>query len=170
MSLIILLAFSKFDTSHSFYSTLIISGLVFGLVGDTFLMFPDNYFMRGLISFLIGHIIYSFAFYFYVDTHNLLIIILIPAVLILIITRVVKSIGKLKYPVLFYSSVLVLMLALAVNVFIIEMNYWILLGAILFFISDLVLAYNKFIRQIKFAHLYILSTYFCAQTLIALSV
>lgn len=93
-----------------------------------------------------------------------------PAVVILIISRVVKSIGKFKYPVLIYSCVLVLMLALAVNIFVSDLNYWIFFGAVLFFISDLVLAYNKFIRQIKFAHVFILSTYFCAQTLLALSI
>jgi len=45
-----------------------------------------------------------------------------------------------------------------------------LAGAILFVISDSVWATNRFVRRYKIAQALILSSYFCAQWLIALSV
>ena len=44
------------------------------------------------------------------------------------------------------------------------------LGISLFTISDTVLAYNKFVKPFKLAQILILSTYYIAQLLIALSV
>ena len=44
----------------------IFAGLLFGLFGDCFLMFvhlDSNFFILGLISFLIGHVLYITAFY-----------------------------------------------------------------------------------------------------------
>ncbi|MBT3542361.1 MAG: hypothetical protein HOK87_02700 [Flavobacteriaceae bacterium] len=60
-SLIILLAFRFRSASRSNYSNSIGIGLFFCLIGDVFLLFP-NFFVFGLGSFLIGHLLFIRAF------------------------------------------------------------------------------------------------------------
>src|SRR5512136_2921945 len=44
------------------YKTLILAGLVFSLVGDIALMFPDKLFVAGLVAFLAAQVLYILAF------------------------------------------------------------------------------------------------------------
>src|SRR5688572_18694162 len=50
-----------YGSDKSFYRSAILAGLVFSLIGDTFLINPKN-FVPGLISFLIAHLCYIAAF------------------------------------------------------------------------------------------------------------
>lgn len=53
-----------FSCSRHRYSRRILVGLIFCCIGDAFLVFPDDYFEIGMISFGIGHISYILAFGF----------------------------------------------------------------------------------------------------------
>ena len=44
------------------YKTLVLAGLVFSLLGDAALMFPDRLFTAGLVAFLAAQVLYIFAF------------------------------------------------------------------------------------------------------------
>ena len=62
MVLIIIIAVLAKKPPSSRYKYAIIGGLLFSLGGDIFLMLPVDLFIAGLISFLIAHLIYTYAF------------------------------------------------------------------------------------------------------------
>lgn len=159
----------------------IFAGLLFGLFGDSFLMFvhvDSNFFMFGLISFLIGHVLYITAFYIDYKWQTA---IEKKASLTALIIFGIFGIGfylylrpyldALNIPVMIYAFVISLMAVMAVNrkgrVNTISYNL-VFYGAILFLISDSILAYNKFVSPIRFSGLAIMSTYMVAQYLITI--
>ena len=156
------------------YKILIICGLIFSLIGDLFLIFPEKHFTKGLVSFLIGHLCYIFAFTVSSGLPKS-IWILIPIIIVGIIylVTILPHTGKLKIPVAIYITIIIVMGWFAIerytNLQTIGSLYG-TIGAIFFIISDAVLAYNKFKNQFYYAELIVLSSYFIAQWLIALSV
>ena len=158
----------------SLYFWLIAGGLVFCLIGDIFLMFPSNRFMEGLISFLIGHLFYVWAFISGSGvgaTLGLLLLFIAGGTLIYWI--LFPSLGKMKVPVSLYTIVILIMAWQAWERWISIVQIHALLaaiGAVLFLISDVLLAMNRFKKKFHHAHAFILSFYYVAQTLIALSV
>jgi uncharacterized membrane protein YhhN len=156
-----------------FYKYMILTGLVFSLAGDVFLMLPSDQFVAGLVAFLIAHLFYSAAFASEMSTligwH------LIPFVIygIVIYIILVPSLGKLKLPVLIYILVILMMAWLAWERLSQTGQSGALLasiGAVLFIISDTVLAIGRFRRAFKLSRALNLTTYFAAQSLIAGSV
>ena len=154
----------------------IFAGLVFGLFGDVFLMYDyvDPYFfMLGLTSFLIGHLLYISAFYLdykwapSIEKKYTRIAIGVFGVFCVAFYLFLRPyLGDMKIPVLIYAFVISLMAIMATNrksrVNTISFNL-IFYGAILFLISDSVLAYNKFVSPVRFAGIWIMATYMLAQ-------
>jgi len=157
----------------SLYKYAILAGLVFSLAGDVFLMLPSDRFIAGLVSFLIAHIFYIVAFTsgtgFSFSLLSLLPFAIYGAVMFSILA---PHTDKMKLPVLAYIVVILVMVwqacsrwgqtggSSALQAF---------LGAVLFVISDSVLALDRFRGKFKAARLLILVTYISAQWLIALS-
>jgi len=170
---IILIALqSKFPTS-SFYKYAIIAGLLFSLAGDIFLMLPRDRFIPGLVSFFVAHLFYIAAFIFESgqDLPNLS---AMPFVIygILMLRLLWPHLGKMRLPVLAYVLIILMMGWTATGRWIWTMkagSLFTFLGAILFIISDSMLAVDRFKGRFKGAQAYILTTYFAAQWLIALS-
>ena len=174
MVFIILLALQGERPDASLYKYAILAGLGFSLVGDIFLMLPLKRVIAGLASFLVAHLCYIVAFSAGI---RLGVSGFLPALFLLyvIIMFVVlfPHLGKMKLPVLVYELVIVMMAWRAVERWAQIGDTGALLalaGAILFVISDSVWATNQFVRRYKSAQALILSSYFCAQWLIALSV
>jgi uncharacterized membrane protein YhhN len=163
------------------FTNKIIAGLFFSLLGDVFLMFTqldEIYFMLGLGAFMIAHLFYIGAFY--VDCTNkievskryvLPIFLVFGFVCMTYYTVLRPYLGNMKFPVLFYSFAITLMAITA------ALRYgktntksfaWILLGALMFLLSDSILAYNKFVEHIEIGDLLIMITYMLAQFLIAI--
>jgi uncharacterized membrane protein YhhN len=156
------------------YKTFILAGLVFSLAGDVALLFPDKGFIAGLAAFLAAHIFYILAFK-PAPGRPLSAGILIPFVLygLLMFRTLAPSLGGLKFPVFIYTSAISVMAWLAAARFVYAGGMRPLLafaGAVLFLISDSVLAYDRFARKIGPAQIIILGTYFPAQLLISLSI
>lgn len=159
----------------------IFAGLFFGLLGDCFLMFVHvnpNFFILGLVSFLIGHILYITAFYLdYKWQPNIekkigwLALIGFGIFGIVFYLYLRSYLDTLKIPVMIYTFIILLMAVMAVNrkgrVNTKSFNL-IFYGAILFLISDSILAYNKFVLPIEFSGIAIMSTYMIAQYLITI--
>ncbi|HML24649.1 MAG TPA: lysoplasmalogenase [Aggregatilinea sp.] len=155
------------------YQTFILLGLAASLAGDVFLMFPAR-FTPGLAAFLTAHLFYIAAFTV-AGTGRASLWYAIPFVAYgaLILWRLWPSLGAMKIPVLAYVGVILIMAWQAAN-------RWLetrdaagalaLFGAYLFVASDSVLAVNRFRGPVKRAPFWVLSTYFAAQLLIALSV
>jgi len=174
MVFIILLVLQGARPDASLYKYAILAGLGFSLVGDIFLMLPLKRVIAGLASFLVAHLCYIVAFSAGI---RLGVSGFLPALFLLyvIIMFVVlfPHLGEMKLPVLVYELVIVMMAWRAVERWAQIGDTGALLalaGAILFVISDSVWATNRFVRRYKSAQALILSSYFCAQWLIALSV
>ena len=88
-----------------------------------------------------------------------------------IVKFLIPKLGGLKYPVLGYVLIISGMLFSALNM---DKQLgaisFIGIGAILFTISDTVLAFNKFYKKFNLAEPIILGTYFIAQLLFVLSI
>ncbi|MCB9210557.1 MAG: lysoplasmalogenase [Ignavibacteriales bacterium] len=172
---IIIFSILKTPNNSDNYKSLIIVGLFFSLLGDIFLMLKKkDLFIQGLASFLAAHISYIFAVSIGIGFFiNFLSLIIAVFFLILLFTIIISNSGKYKIPVTLYGFVITFLLWQSLNRFSLLENVsalFLLLGIILFTISDFILAYNKFVKKIKFAQFYILPTYYLAQILITYSI
>ena len=161
------------QATFPFYKYMIIIGLLFSLAGDVFLMLPSDRFLAGLVAFLIAHLFYIAAFLSEISalTWWPLVPLVIYGIVIYII--VASSLGKLKLPVLIYVVVILIMAWLAWERWSQTGQSGALLafvGAVLFVISDTILAINRFRGAFKPSRALNLTTYFAAQWLIASSV
>ena len=175
---IIVAALSIFipEKSNLNYTLAIILGLLFSVGGDIALMFKSKRaFMIGLVLFLIAHVVYSIVFTIYsgfvkADLTSALILILLA---IIVYLYLYSGLEKMKFPVLFYILIISFMMNRAISTFL--GNFFnnthailISIGAGLFYISDLILAVNKFRKPFK-CHRISLAFYYSGQLLIALS-
>jgi uncharacterized membrane protein YhhN len=173
MILIILIAWRTKNAVSEFYRYAIIIGLVCSLVGDIFLMLPGDRFIAGLISFLLAHLCYIAAFVFE-GAHTPGLLYGIPFLVYggVMLRVLLPGLGSMKAPVIVYMLVIILMAWQAFNRWMTtgqEGSALAFTGALLFVVSDSILAVNRFKRAFPSAQLYIMSTYFMAQWLIALS-
>lgn len=174
MALVIATALVARTPVPAAYKTLILAGLLFSLAGDIALMFPEKWFTAGLISFLVAHVFYILAFK-PGPGHPISAGTFIPFIIFgLLMFRILSpSLGPLKFPVLVYIAAITAMAGLAAARFVNRGGTRPLLafaGAVLFLVSDSVLAYDRFAKKLSPAQVIILGTYFPAQLLIALSI
>ena len=171
--LIILIAifFPAIDINYKIF---IVMGLFFSLFGDMFLIFPEKHFTKGLIAFLIGHICYIVAFTISTG-FQFTFWIFLPIIIVgmLYLQLIIKYTGKMTIPVIIYISIIIIMGWMAIerfNSLPTNGTFIAAAGAILFMISDATLALNKFRKPFFSAEIIILTTYFTAQWLLAVSV
>lgn len=161
-----------------------VAALFFSWIGDVVLMLPGgnkNYFLIGLISFLITHILYVFAFTQVRDRSLPAILkqkiwLLIPllAYLIGLISLVFPALDTdMRIPVAIYTSVIGTMVVFALNRFrrVSDRSFALVFGgAILFMISDSCIAVNKFLCHgtMPLAGVWIMGLYMAGQYLIVL--
>jgi uncharacterized membrane protein YhhN len=174
MVFIILIAVLKTKASPAFYAFAIIAGLVCSTAGDIFLMLPTDQFILGLVSFLIAHLFYISAFTYGSKIRHAPWA-LIPFVIfgILIYVILFPYLGAMKLPVAAYILVILVMGWRAWERWSQTAEITALfafIGAVLFIISDSILALNRFREPFAVARALNLSTYFAAQCLIALSI
>ncbi|HEX8844339.1 MAG TPA: lysoplasmalogenase [Pyrinomonadaceae bacterium] len=171
--LIILIALQSDYPVSSFYRQAIVAGLIFSLAGDIFLMLPQDRFLQGLISFLIAHLFYIAAF-LSESGRALFVWSLIPLLIygVFMLSVLWPRLGKLKWAVIVYVLAILTMGWAAVSRWILtrqEGSALAMTGALLFIASDSVLALDRFKGRFRGAQFLILTTYFAAQLLIALS-
>ncbi len=149
--------------------------------GDILLIFQQVdgiYFVLGLSAFLLGHLGYIVAFTRTSDEgHNIALIKRQGWVMVLVFAygyfffkQLEPHLGEMIFPVLLYTVVICLMLLLAVNRYerVDRKSFQLIaLGALLFVVSDSVLAWNKFVDPLPFSHSLIMTTYGLAQFFIA---
>ena len=172
--LILLLALQMDGPVSSFYRNAVAAGLVFSLAGDVFLMLPQNRFAFGLGSFLVGHFFYIAAFTS-VQGFRISVLCLAPFLLAagVVYAMLLPHLGRLWLPVLFYVLAIMAMAWQAAERWELSGDASSLLalaGALLFLVSDSALAFNRFRAPFHSAQAIVLSTYYAAQWLIALSV
>ena len=163
--LIIAIAVIAYSNNETTYSLMIIVGLIAALVGDIFLI-SEKYFLQGLSSFLIAHIAFTYAFTLLFG-FNFNIIALVGLVIIggSYYMFLFKKLDDFKIPVAVYILVIMIMNWQAVGLMFNDASsVYIMLavGSLLFSFSDAVISYDKFIGKFKIAEILILSTYWLA--------
>ncbi len=172
--LILAIAFANWRVRKNPYSLWIAIGLLFSLAGDVLLLRSDHFFTLGLSAFLFTHIAYLFAFTR--DTHFparpivwVLYLLFAACCNFLLFSRVP---AELRLPVAIYSVFLLSMAAQAMGrSFFLRTSAARLaaIGALLFVLSDGLLALNRFYAPLRFAPLLVLLPYYAGQWLIASS-
>jgi uncharacterized membrane protein YhhN len=165
------LAGGAFDTD---YGKILLAALGLSWLGDFFLMFRRSaLFLYGLVSFLLAHIAYSAAFVVRgqnaVWTSAALFILMIPAVMIAQWLRPHLD-ENMKRPVWAYIAVITVMLSLAFGVQGTGRYPLILVGAVAFYLSDISVARDRFVRRTFTNRLWGLPLYYGAQLLLAASI
>ena len=172
--LIIVFCFIQPSQVSVFYKNLILIGLFFSLIGDIFLMLPSDRFISGLISFLIAHLFYISAFTG-VSGWHLNWVYFIPVFLytVFLLKAILPGAGSKRIPVIIYATVLSVFLWQAVGRLDFSLSQSAALafsGAVLFVLSDSILAYTRFAKKFRFSQELKMITYWSAQVLIAASV
>ena len=178
--LITLIAFFCRQSNHLNKRTrnITLLALVFSLSGDILLMFVNksgNFFISGLVAFLLAHLMYISVFLRLRNkTANVFPIIVILLIYASGIFYVLKDgLGELIIPVLLY---LIVILAMVATAFLRKRHEntnsynLVFVGAVLFMISDSILALNKFYQPLPFSNISIMLTYALAQYLIVFGI
>ncbi|MFA5449381.1 MAG: lysoplasmalogenase [Clostridia bacterium] len=177
----------NYTKEYSFYATLVLLALMFGMFGDVFLCINPLaegknkllFDSLGLATFLVGHLV--FIVIFLSQTHFnfylLPILLVMPAGLIVLNLIKVMNLGKLAPAYIAYSVILGLMMISTINYYInmpSTKSLMALIAGILFSVSDCTIAYRKFGKSSKAVHtvliFIVLLTYYTAQVLFALTI
>ncbi|UCD98742.1 MAG: lysoplasmalogenase [Chloroflexota bacterium] len=153
------------------YKLAIIAGLSFSMLGDILLMLPVDLFLAGLVTFLLAQVIYIYAFRSGRAWRKKFIA-LLPLIIYGAIIYVVllPNLNGLEIPVAGYILVILIMAWQAWDLWDVLRTRWALLaflGALLFVVSDSILAINRFGEPFIAARALTLTTYFSAQWLIS---
>jgi uncharacterized membrane protein YhhN len=159
------------------YTIGILIGLALSLGGDIALMFQANRkaFMIGLLLFLLAHVAYAITFTL---LGSLDAIVWLAALLLLAlgvgIYRLFRGgLGTMKVPVIVYIVIISVMVnqALATfnsSAFDTRQAWMIAIGAVLFYVSDVILAANRFWKPFQYNRISLVF-YYAGQLLIALA-
>jgi uncharacterized membrane protein YhhN len=173
---ITLLLFFIFNAAHlSFFIKYVtLMALFFSLLGDVLLMFVSNseqFFIAGLVSFLLAHIMYILVFLRDRNSKRnsvpFIILLLLYATGLFYLIK--DGLGAMLIPVSVYMTVILIMATTAFmrKGFVLNRGYLLVfIGAIFFMISDSLLATNKFYTTLPFSNVSIMTTYAIAQFLI----
>lgn len=158
---------------HSTYGKYIFAALVLSWLGDI-LLIPRSQrsFLFGLISFLLGHLAFGVAFA-QLGLHSVwlistaVVVTGIAAVVVWWLRSHVSS--EMWIPVISYIVVISSMVILALGSYGVHRIFWIPLGAVLFYLSDLAVARNRFVAPSFYNRLWGLPFYYVAQLILAWS-
>jgi uncharacterized membrane protein YhhN len=159
------------------FHSLIITALIFSWMGDITLQltqFREYFFLVGLGSFLLAQVIYLIAFFSTPGKNSLFFrkaYLILPVALYGwgILSLLSDGLGDMKLPVAVYTVVILSMLLAALNreKKVNRQSFLLVLsGAILFVLSDSLIAINKFVQPFELARIAIMGSYITAQYLI----
>ncbi|MBE0409784.1 MAG: lysoplasmalogenase [Anaerolineales bacterium] len=169
--------------TSSFKGPILLIGfaLLFSLLGDVFLMLPKIRFFAGIISFSIAHFIYIIALNltFPPINHSAIILFFLIAIITIQISRRVTFSLKVNdehplIPFIWIYSLLISVMLFSALLTLIRPEWEkapaliLSAGAFLFFLSDSLLAINKFVSPIASGQLKIRATYHLGQIAIVL--
>ncbi len=161
------------------YFRWILAGLLLSLAGDVFLIFFFSRisFLAGLISFLAGHVLYAVAFFSLAGsgTANWPAIALVLAVSGGVFVWLRPHLGKMFVPAIAYIVIITVMVIGAASLMengnrVFSGRVLALAGAILFYLSDIFVARQRFATRNFFNRAVGLPLYYTAQFLIAFSI
>lgn len=175
LTTILIILFSVFLNleTGTYYGWIVIVGLFFSLIGDVLLL-NDKWFVYGLGSFLIAHIIFTHAFSsLFGFQYNPIVLIVLVCIGFAYFKFLQPTLKSYVVPVAFYFLAIIVMDWQALSLSFLdkgEIYYLLGISSILFSFSDAVIAYNKFKKEFKSAELLILSTYWLSIFIICISI
>ena len=160
------------------YYLLVLAGLSFCLAGDILLALPrDRTFLLGLVAFLVGHVFYVAAFFHLAEPSRWTLIgaIFSIAVSAGIYVWLRPHLGSMHAPVVFYITVISCMLCGAWSVLGTASlppgaRAQVFAGAVCFYVSDIFVARDRFLKNAFINRLLGLPLYYAGQFMIAFSV
>lgn len=149
-----------------------LTALLFSWAGDVLLMFEKlgaDFFMAGVAAFLLAQLMYTLSLRNFLVSQrkpvNFMLLIPVLAFYAILMYYLYPRLGTFKIPVIIYAAVISTMLFFALQFvdFKHPSKQLILAGAVLFVLSDSLLAMNKFYARFNFAEIYVMLTYALAQ-------
>jgi uncharacterized membrane protein YhhN len=179
--MIFLGAYYYFHMAPGERSNVVLIAIFFSFLGDSFLIYEYKngiYFILGLLSFLLAHLFYIFAFRQHrsddqpdqletVQKTRMAFPVILAATGLVVVLY--PRLGELRLPVIIYAGVLMFMVLNALFRFrrTTSRSFWMTFsGAVLFMASDSVLAINKFLEPVQSAGVIIMLLYLAGQFLI----
>lgn len=174
---------TSLPTAPPAFTTVFTLGLALSLVGDVFLMLPNDRFLSGVIAFLLAHVAYVIAYNMggiLVTPISLFVLLVVGVIAFFntrLIVRALQSSGKDKLigPIIMYAVVLTATVwSTTTTLFRPE---WSLIGAIitfiggwLFYATDSMNAWTRLVSPLPRGRLPVMITYHIAQFLMAAGV
>ena len=181
LSALLALALRTAVEAPSRQGTFTVLALIFSLMGDVFLMLPRDLFLQGLASFLVAHICYVVAFAPAISGNGpdaafatlaaaLIGVLAISALILRFILRSLEPATrrKMRGPLIAYMVCIGAMVAAAISTtadpaFPATAAASAVAGALLFYISDALIGWNRFVKSYAWAPLVIIVTYHLGQ-------
>jgi uncharacterized membrane protein YhhN len=155
-------------------------GIIFSLMGDILLMISlDRFFIFGLGAFLMAHAAYVIGFNIplpEISLWGIVFAIMVSLGGARVIRRIVNALdskrqSRMRIPIMIYSIVISIML-LSAMLKLMDINWsagsalLVSGGAFLFYISDIILAWNKFVVPIQHGRIYNIAAYHLGQIML----
>jgi len=158
---IALLGVTVLKSGSSSTRTILLLALVFSGCGDVLLAFDE--FIFGVAAFLLAQLSYAVLFsrYWQGIRHRWPLSVMLIMYMLGMAWLLIPYLGELQLPVMAYLFTIAAMVILAMQSSL--TMRWAVLGAVLFIISDSLIAINKFIYTIPFESYWIMSSYYGAQ-------
>lgn len=160
------------DPVHPTMRWWFVAALVLSLVGDVFLMLPrEELFVGGLSAFALAHVCYVIGFVAGGVSPLVMAVTLVPlglfvgAVAPIVVTSARRRDPRLAIPVSLYVAVISAMVVAAFG----SGTAAGIMGALLFYLSDLTIGWSRFVRDFPAARLVIMVTYHAAQLLLVVA-
>jgi uncharacterized membrane protein YhhN len=154
-------------------------GILFSLAGDVLLLFIDRTFIFGLISFLLAHSAYIIGLRAELQTTSfwsLMLVFILGIGAVRVTRRIVSAVRqkgptRLVGPVILYSTVITVMLYAAMltlsnPVWKAGASVLVAVGAFLFYLSDIILAWHRFVTPIPNGRLLNIACYHAGQIML----
>ncbi len=155
-------------------------GILLSLTGDVLLMISlDRLFMAGLVVFLLAHVAYLVGFNIPVpeiSAWGFVLAVIVGLGGMRVTRRILSQLaangnGRMRIPIIIYSAVISLML-LSAMMKLTDITWnanaavLVSVGALLFYISDIILAWHKFVSPIEHGRIYNIGAYHLGQILL----
>ncbi len=161
--------------SEPVYRRWIIIGLLWSTLGDIMLMLPGDYFLHGLLSFLVAHLAYLVAFTrrerMFASAAPFVVYALVAVAVLACLWEGIPA--AMRIPVVIYVVALGAMAAQAAAIWSLRRDRASALAAVggaLFMFSDSLIAFNRFGEPFEASRVLVLASYWLAQWLIARSI
>jgi len=162
----------------AFYDVMILGGLLLGMAGDV-LLIRKEWFLMGLVAFLLGHVLYVAAFMVILSSgglDGLNLAVLAPILVGRMVFYFLRPyLGTMKDAVSAYFVVITVMMCMALAVYFHadepqSFRRLVALGALCFYASDLAVALDRFVKPPFKQAYWGLPLYYLGQFLLAYSI